>query len=202
MQHDLFADPAALPDGLRYVPDFLSTDEERTLLDAIAPLSLHEAKFRTYSARRRVAHFHDDPTAPFYEEGDGDTLSGGELPPFLVALRARVAHAVQVAETDFVHALVTEYRPGTPIGWHRDKPVYGIVAGVSLRGTGTMRWRPCASQDAHHTLSLELAPRSLYVMREAIRWSWQHSMPPMKELRYSITLRTRASSANARIRPD
>ncbi|MEO8754753.1 MAG: alpha-ketoglutarate-dependent dioxygenase AlkB [Casimicrobiaceae bacterium] len=106
-----------------------------------------------------------------------------------LALRARQAG---IAPAAFVHALVSEYRPGTPIGWHRDKPDYGIVVGVSLAGWGRMRFRPFAAPDARHTVALDLAPRSAYVMRDAIRWDWQHSMPPTKELRYSITLRTRA----------
>ena len=71
--------------------------------------------------------------------------------------------------------------------------MYGIVAGVSLAGAGTMRWRPYFSRDARHALELSLAPRSLYVMRDVIRWQWQHSMLPTKTLRYSITLRTQAA---------
>jgi alkylated DNA repair dioxygenase AlkB len=191
-QSALFASPQALPQGLVYRPDFLDLDEEAALVAAITPLPLREAKFREFFAKRRVAHFHSEPDAPYYESGDADSFNGGELPPFLVALRAKVAAALAMRAEDFVHALVSEYRPGTPIGWHRDKPVYGIVTGISLAGVGTMRWRPYAAQDAKHTLALDLAPRSLYVMRDAIRWEWQHSMLPTRMLRYSITLRTRA----------
>jgi alkylated DNA repair dioxygenase AlkB len=188
----LLFDSLDLPQGLSYRPGFLSLAEEQALVATAAALPLHEAKFRSYLAKRRVAHFPPEPDAPYFEDGEGDAGSGADLPPAIVALRAKVAASVGVPPEAFVHALVSEYRPGTPIGWHRDKPVYGIVAGVSLAGIGTMRWRPCAAQDAKHTLSLELAPRSLYVMRDAIRWEWQHSMPPMKMLRYSVTLRTRA----------
>ncbi len=194
----LFASPQALPQGLVYLPDFLDPGEEAALVAAIAPLPLREAKFREFSARRRVAHFHSEPDAPYYESGDADSANGGDLPPFLLALRARVATALAMRAEDFVHALVSEYRPGTPIGWHRDKPVYGIVAGLSLAGVGTMRWRPYAAPDAKHTLALDLAPRSLYVMRDAIRWEWQHSMLPTKVLRYSVTLRTRAGPRTLR----
>jgi alkylated DNA repair dioxygenase AlkB len=189
-QSSLFDAPAALPHGLMYVPGFLTAPEERTLLDHIATLALREARFREYFARRRVAHFHADADTPSYA-GDADTFSSGPLPGFLAALRDKVAARLDMPAAAFVHALVSEYTPGTPIGWHRDKPVYGLVAGVSLGSAGTMRWRPLAAQDAHHTLALELAPRSLYVMRDAIRWDWQHSMPPMKALRHSVTLRTR-----------
>jgi hypothetical protein len=78
------------------------------------------------------------------------------LPPFLVTLRERVAAHLGLAAAQFVHVLVSEYRPGTPIGWHRDKPQYGIVVGISLAGVGRMRWRPYAHQDAQHTVSLDL----------------------------------------------
>ena len=198
-QGELFNDPTPSPEGLFYRPELPTLAEEHALLDAIAPLPLREAKFREYFARRRVAHFHSEPGAPYYEEDGADGANGGPLPPFLLALRAKVAEHLAVPPAAFVHALVSEYRPGTPIGWHRDKPVYGVVAGVSLAGIGTMRWRPYAAPDAHHTLELALAPRSLYVMRDAIRWQWQHSMLPTKTLRYSITLRTQAAPPPAEL---
>lgn len=193
-QGDLFAAPETLPQGLVYVPAFLTHDEERALLAGIAPLDLREAKFREYFAKRRVAHFHDEDDAPRYDDASADAFTSGPLPPFLQALRDKVAAHLGLPPRAFIHALVSEYRPGTPIGWHRDKPGYGIVAGISLAGTGTMRFRPYLAQDARHTVSLDLAPRSLYVMQGAIRFAWQHSMPPMRALRYSITLRTRASA--------
>jgi alkylated DNA repair dioxygenase AlkB len=192
-QAGLFDAPQELPQGLLYAPDFLTREEETRLLAHIAPLDLREAAFREYFARRRVAHFHDEADAPRYDDGDADSFSSGPLPRFLAALREKIAQRLGMAPSSFIHALVSEYRPGTPIGWHRDKPAYGIVVGVSLAGTGRMRWRPYAHQDAEHTFALDLAPRSMYVMRGAIRWQWQHSMPPMKELRYSITMRTRAA---------
>jgi alkylated DNA repair dioxygenase AlkB len=192
-QTGLFDAPQELPQGLLYEPEFLTREEEADLLVHIAPLDLREAKFREYFAKRRVAHFHDEVDAPRYDDGDADSFTSGPLPPFLAALREKVARRLAMPASAFVHALVSEYRPGTPIGWHRDKPAYGIVVGISLAGTGRMRWRPYAHQDAQHTVVLDLAPRSMYVMREAIRWQWQHSMPPMRELRYSITMRTRAA---------
>ena len=191
-QAGLFDVTQELPQGLLYEPEFLSREEEAALLAHIAPLELREARFREYFAKRRVAHFHDEVDAPRYDDGGADSFTSGPLPPFLAALRDKVALRLDMPASAFIHALVSEYRPGTPIGWHRDKPAYGIVVGISLAGTGRMRWRPYAHQDAQHTVTLDLAPRSMYVMRDAIRWQWQHSMPPMRELRYSITMRTRA----------
>ena len=90
----------------------------------------------------------------------------------------------------FAHALVTEYRPGTQLGWHRDTPEFGIVAGISLAAPCRMRWRPYPPSKSDRALVLDLEPRSAYIMREDARWRWQHSIAPTKGLRYSITFRT------------
>ena len=190
-QVSLFDCAQDLPHGLVYQEDFLSGDEEALLLAHIAPLPLREARFREYFAKRRVAHYHDEVETR-HEDGGPDSFTSGPLPSFLVALRDKVARWIGIAPSSFVHALVSEYRPGTPIGWHRDKPVYGIVVGISLAGWGRMRFRPLDERtDRRSVVALDLAPRSAYVMRDAIRWQWQHSMLPTPALRYSITLRTR-----------
>jgi alkylated DNA repair dioxygenase AlkB len=192
-QAELFDSSDQLPHGLVYHPAFITREEEKTLLGAIAPLPFREARFQEYFAKRRVVHFHPAGSGEAYDESD-DAFSSGPLPPFLVALQERIAQWLQIDPAGFVHALVSEYRPGTPIGWHRDKPVYGIVVGLSLAGRGRMRFRPFYARSSRDAMVLlELEPRSLYVMRGEIRWQWQHSMPPTKELRYSITFRTRAS---------
>lgn len=190
-QVDLFELPAQLPHGLVYRPEFITRAEENALLEAIAPLPFREARFQEYFAKRRVVHFHADASNDAY--GDDDTFSSGPLPPFLVRLQTTVAGWLGIDAASFVHALVTEYRPGTPIGWHRDKSVYGIVIGLSLAGKGRMRFRPMDAPARREAMvMLELEPRSIYVMRGPIRWEWQHSMLPTRELRYSITFRTRA----------
>lgn len=199
IQRELFELPPRLPHGLIYRPQFLSRAEEVALLAAIAPLPFREARFHQYTARRRVVHFRpDDATDADDAYDDGESFSSGPVPPFLVALQQRVAAAFGISRSAFAHTLVTEYRPGAPIGWHRDKPTYGVVFGVSLKGRGTMRFRPLdASAERREVVVLELEPRSLYVMQGPIRWLWQHSMPPAGELRYSITLRTRANEQPA-----
>jgi alkylated DNA repair dioxygenase AlkB len=184
---DLFA-PATLPNGLEYHDEFLSRAEEASLLQAFVDLPFREAKFQQYTARRRVVRF-----GWIYDPASREWLEGEPLPGWLAAVRARVASWRDVAEDRFAHALVTEYRPGTPIGWHRDKPEYGMVIGLSLASACRMRFRPYDNQqDRKAVIALELAPRSLYVMQDDIRWRWQHSIPPAKALRYSITFRTRA----------
>lgn len=184
---DLFA-PPPLPRGLEYRPDFLAAREEATLIDAFAALPLREAPFRQYTARRRVVRFGHDGYAAI-----GELQDGGPWPAWLADLRRRAARAANVDDDAFAHALVTEYRPGTPIGWHRDKPDYGTVVGISLGGACRMRFRPYDNRhDRNAVIALELAPRSLYVMRDDIRWRWQHQIPPVKALRYSVTFRTLA----------
>jgi alkylated DNA repair dioxygenase AlkB len=194
-QTELFETPN-LPHGLVYQPGFISHGEEKTLLEAIGPLPFREARFQEYTAKRRVVHFHPAGGAHAYDDSDEDTFSSGPLPPMFVELQEKVAKWLAIDPATFIHALVSEYRPGTPIGWHRDKPVYGIVVGLSLAGRGMMRFRPLDPRAPRNaTVLLELEPRSVYVMRGPIRWQWQHSMLPTKALRYSITFRTRAEEA-------
>ena len=190
-QAELFDLPAQLLHGLVYRPEFITRAEEKSLLEAIAPLPFREARFQEYFAKRRVVHFHPAGSTEAYGENDQETFSSGPLPPFLVALQRTVADRLAIEPASFIHALVSEYRPGTPIGWHRDKPVYGIVVGLSLAGRGRMRFRPIATSARRDAMVLlDLEPRSIYVMQGPIRWEWQHSMLPTKALRYSITFRT------------
>jgi alkylated DNA repair dioxygenase AlkB len=174
----------ALPAGFVFQPEFISPEEERALLEEIARLPLEEAKYKQYTARRRIAYF------GFGYDFTANRL--GEAPPapaFLEPLRDQVAAWMGLAPETLEQALVTEYRPGTPLGWHRDAPDFGRVAGVSLGGWARMRLRgypPAKDQP----ITLELAPRSAYQMLGAARWQWQHSIPATRELRYSITFRT------------
>ena len=183
-----------LPHGLVHRQDFISRGEEAALLELFGTLPLREARFKTYYARRRVISFHAADDAGNYASMDDDDLApGGPLPALLGELQRRVAAFAGVSADDFVHVLVSEYRPGTPIGWHRDKPEYGMVIGISLANACRMRFRPYDNQhDRTAVIALELAPRSAYVLQDDIRWRWQHSIPPAKALRYSITFRTRA----------
>jgi alkylated DNA repair dioxygenase AlkB len=120
------------------------------------------------------------------------------IPDFLFPLRARLAAWAEVDPLDFAMALINEYRPGTPIGWHRDAPQYDIVAGVSLLSKCAMRLRPyvppsqVAIQKSRRTTTheIELLPRSAYVIKGEARSGYEHSIPPVPSLRYSITFRT------------
>jgi alkylated DNA repair dioxygenase AlkB len=188
MQSELFDLPArSLPDGLVYREAFLMPEEEAGLLDAVSSLALAEARYRGYTARRRVASYGTQ-----YDFDDLRLHAGQPLPPSLHPLRAKVAAWIGVAPEAFANVLVAQYLPGTPLGWHRDVPDFDVVVGVSLGGEARMRLRPYPPVAPKKTdvLSLALAPRSAYVLRGDARWRWQHSIAPTTTLRWSITFRT------------
>lgn len=179
--------PAGLPDGLRYERGFLSGDEERKLVESIRALPLEEAKYKSYVARRRVASF-----GGRFDYDANRLEPSAELVAELHPLRDRVAHWLGVAPSALVHALVAEYRPGTPLGWHRDVPDFEDVIGVSLGGEATMRFRPYPPVQPRRSgvVRLTLEPRSIYLLHGIARWGWQHSVAPTKGLRWSVTFRT------------
>lgn len=181
---------AIVPDGFRYRRDFMTPDEEAALVDAIAGIEFATFEMRGVVARRRVAFF-------------GHSYDAGRvsppLPAFLFPLRHSIARWAGVDADGFAMALINEYPPGAPIGWHRDAPQYGIVAGVSLLSSCRMRLRPYASpgaltqaagqrRTATHEILLE--QRSAYVMTGDARNAFEHQIPPVTSLRYSITFRT------------
>jgi alkylated DNA repair dioxygenase AlkB len=191
----LFGDAAAasgkgLPPGWDHRADFITASEEAALLDAIVALPLEEAIYKGYTARRRVFRF-----GLSYDFDDRRVLPAPELPAVFEPLRARAAAWIGEPPEALAGALVAEYRPGVPLGWHRDAPDFETVVGVSLGGTARMRFRryPPLQPKKADVLSLELAPRSAYVLRAEARWGWQHSIAPTPALRYSITFRTRRS---------
>jgi alkylated DNA repair dioxygenase AlkB len=191
VQTTLFEPTQALPHGLVYQPDFLTREEEAELLAKFAELPFAEAHFQQYVARRRVVRYGEGEYPASYGT-DAEKLNPRQpFPEFLVPLRRKVALWRGLPEPAFVHALCTEYQPGTPIGWHSDAPQFEIVVGISLAGRARIRFRPyTAKTDRKAAIAIELAPRSVYVMQDEIRWRWQHHIPPTKELRYSITFRT------------
>ena len=178
----------SLPDGFEYRADFISETEEAALLDSIATVAFSDFEMRGVVARRRVAFFGHSY----------DRAAAGPLPDFLFPLRARVAGWADVDADRFAMALINEYRPGAPIGWHRDAPQYDAVAGVSLLSACRMKFRPYVSpssagpsrprRPATHEIVLDR--RSAYLMTRESRTSYEHHIPPVAELRYSVTFRT------------
>jgi alkylated DNA repair dioxygenase AlkB len=149
---------------------------------------LQEARYKDYTAKRRTASFGFE-----YDFSYNTIHPAAPIPGFLEFLKIKVAAWLGVAPDAIRHALIAEYRAGTALGWHRDVPNFELVCGVSLAAAARMRFRPYPpSNDRKSVLSLELSPRSAYILRGDARWRWQHSIPATKALRYSITFRTLA----------
>lgn len=188
MMSSLFG--ADLPEGFDYREDFITVDEERNLVAAIDRLEFANFEMRGVIARRRVAFF-----GASYDRGDQPSPP---IPAFLNDVRSRLAAFAGVDAAAFAMALINEYRPGTPIGWHRDAPQYDLISGVSLVSACRMRLRPyvppsvaTANKTRRSTThEIELRPRSAYVIRGKARSDYEHSIPAVTELRYSITFRT------------
>jgi DNA oxidative demethylase len=172
-----------LPEGLVFRREFLSIVEHDALLEHVARTAFVAVKMRGVVARRRVAHFgwgygFDSRTHPV------------ALPDFLLPLRVRVAREAGRNAEEFAEALVTEYQPGAAIGWHRDAAPFGVVAGISLGSACRLRFRRAEPGRRWLRAEVEAAPRSLYLLDGPARAGWQHSIPPVEHLRYSITFRT------------
>lgn len=174
----------AAPEGFRYRADVLTIDEERELVERLAALPLKEFEFRGYFGKRRVTSF-----GWHYDFGDATLRRTDDMPPFLLPLRERAAAFADLTPDDLAHALVTEYRPGAAIGWHRDRPAFGDVIGISLLSSCVFRFRR-KSGAKWERYSITAAPRSAYLLRGPSRKGWEHSIPGVEELRYSVTFRS------------
>jgi alkylated DNA repair dioxygenase AlkB len=180
----------ALPHGFHYHRDFLTSAEESALVDDVSRVEFSLFEMRGVAARRRVAFFGKSYKAI--------TISP-PLPPFLIALRARVAAWANVAADDFAMALINEYRPGAPIGWHRDAPQFDVVAGISLLSSCRMKFRSYVQPGTHQaaqgerrsaTHEITLEPKSAYLMTGESRNAYEHHIPAVAALRYSISFRS------------
>ena len=187
-QGDLFGSVSPLPEGFVYRSEFLTREEESALLEVMRALPLEEAQYKQYTARRRTVSYGSE-----YDFSENKLETAPALPDFLLPLRDKVASWIGIRPEKFVHGLVSEYSPGTPLGWHRDVPNFELIVGVSLRGTARMRLRPYRPGEKNRredVIAIDLEPRSAYQIRDTARWAWQHGVAATKELRYSVTFRT------------
>ncbi len=174
-----------MPEGLTYVEEFVTAGEEHSLLAVLDALDFRAVVMRGQAARRTVRHFGLD-----YDYEAGELVPADPLPAELEWLRERCAALIEREPADLVQILVSRYPEGAGIGWHRDAPMFGSrIAGVSLLSPCRMRFQRTVKGE-RETDAVELAPRSAYVLSGKARWSWQHSIPAAKALRYSITFRT------------
>jgi alkylated DNA repair protein (DNA oxidative demethylase) len=179
-----FADLDGMPEGLVYRPGFLGGDEEERLSERLARLPFKPFEFQGFLGRRETVSF------GWSYRFDGSGLAEAEpIPDWLLPLRERAAAFAGLVPDALEHALLIRYREGAGLGWHRDRPVFGDVIGISLLSPAPLRLRLRAGAKwRRFTLAVE--PRSIYLLRGAARNEWEHSIPPLETLRYSITLRS------------
>jgi alkylated DNA repair dioxygenase AlkB len=187
--------PAHWPEGLVYEADWLTRDDEAALIGLFARLPFANAKYKSYTARRRVVGY-----GGRYDFDTNQLAPAPSLIDDLHPLRERVAEWAGLDAHALEHALVSEYAPGTPLGWHRDVPDFEDVVGVSVGGAATLRFRPFPPDTARRedVVKVAVQPRSIYLMRGPSRWAWQHCVAPVDALRWSITFRTATAKRKAR----
>jgi alkylated DNA repair dioxygenase AlkB len=181
-QLGLFGAPR-LPEGFRYQPDLITPAEERDLLATIRELPFKEFEFQGYTGKRRVVSY-----GWKYDFNERRLEPRDDIPEFLLPLRNKAATFAGIGSADLQQALVTEYDVGAPIGWHKDKAVFGDVIGISLLSAVPFRLRrEVGGKWERVTITAE--PRSVYLLRGPSRSEWEHSIPPVEQLRYSVTFR-------------
>lgn len=185
IQGSLFADPPTVP-GLAYAADFLNVDEERDLIARIDAAPLTPFRFQQWTGKRLTTSY-----GWHYDFERGGVGEAEPIPAWLLPLRARAAAFAGLAADTLVQVLLIRYDPGAGIGWHRDRPVFGHVIGVSLGAPATLRLRR-RSDTGFARATCELPPRSIYRLSGEVRHGWEHSIAPMDEPRWSITFRTLA----------
>ncbi len=190
-QLDLFrTSTAALPEGFRYASEVLAADAEDALITEIRKLPLREFEFRGYTGRRRTVSF-----GWTYDFASEQLRAAEPIPAFLIPLREIAAAFAWVSVDTLQQVLVSEYGPGAGIGWHRDKPVFDQVIGISLLSACRLRLRRRRGDGTWERSSVRLEPRSAYLLGGPARAEWEHSIPEVDAPRYSITFRSLRSAA-------
>jgi alkylated DNA repair dioxygenase AlkB len=182
-QLGFFGAGAVMPEGFKYQPDVLSPDEEQRLLAQVRELPFKEFEFQGYVGKRRVVSFGWQ-----YDFNQRVLRKADDVPGFLLTLREIAGSFSGVAPERLQQVLVTEYAAGAGIGWHRDKAVFGEVVGISLLSSCRFRLRRKAGT-TWERVSLTAEPRSGYLLSGPSRTEWEHSIPEVDTLRYSITFR-------------
>jgi alkylated DNA repair dioxygenase AlkB len=173
-----------LPEGFRYRPELIGPAEEDALLARVRELPFREFEFHGYTGKRRVVSF-----GWHYDFSARHLRKAVDIPDFLLELREVAAAFADTEPGEFQHVLVTEYGAGAGIGWHRDKAVFGQVVGVSLLTPCVLRFRRAVGGKKWERVRVAAEPRSAYFLSGPARSQWEHSIPPVDALRYSITFR-------------
>jgi alkylated DNA repair protein (DNA oxidative demethylase) len=182
MSRDLFGEPVIA--GLEYRPDFINLAEEAQLIADLSQVEFAPFKFQGWTGKRLTRTF-----GWRYDFDDRSFAPSEPIPEWLKPLREKTAQFAGVAPDDFVHVLLVRYDPGAGIGWHRDRPVFEKVVGVSLGTPAALRFRR-RREGGFDRAKVEVAPRSAYLLAGPARHEWEHSIAPAETLRFSITFRT------------
>ena len=183
LSDDLFGVEPPFPPGFRYAPEVIAADEEAALIAGFGGLPFREFEFQGYLGKRRVVSFGWQ-----YDFNTREIRRADDIPAFLLPLRDRAAAFAAMEAANLQQILVTEYAPGAGIGWHRDKAVFGEVVGISLGAACKFRLRR-RKGSGWERCSLTAEPRSAYLLSGAARSEWEHSIPDVDQLRYSVTFR-------------
>ncbi len=178
----LFDEP--LIAGLVYRDDFISAAEEAEMLLRLGSLDLAPFRFHGWLGNRKTQSF-----GWRYDFDDASFTPADPLPDWLLPLRAKAAALAGVSPDEFAHVLLARYDPGAGIGWHRDRPVFENVVGVSLGAPAKLRFRR-RTESGFERSNLMVEPRSAYLLTGEVRHGWEHSIAPGEHLRFSITFRT------------
>jgi len=170
--------------GLRYRDEVISKARERRLLEKLGGLELAPFRFHGWLGNRKTQSF-----GWRYDFEHASFTPSEPIPDWLQPVRERAASFAGIQPDDFVHVLLARYDPGAGIGWHRDRDVFEKVVGISLNTPATLRFRQ-RSASGFRRASLEVEPRSAYLLSGEARHEWEHSISPGHSLRFSITFRT------------
>jgi len=186
VQLALFEAPASpAPDGFAYRPELITPGEERALAARFESLPFKPYQFHGYEGARQTVSF------GWRYAADGNSVERVDpIPDFLHGVQAKAAAFAGLDPEALVQSLVIQYSSGAPIGWHRDRPAFKDVIGVSLLTPAPLRLRLERPDGGWDRVTQVLEPRSVYLLRGPARHQWQHSIPPLDALRYSITFRT------------
>ena len=183
-QGELFAVNAPVVSGLALARDAVTPAEEAELAARIDAAPLKPFEFGQWRGKRLTTHY-----GRAYDFSRGRLDEAPPLPDWLVELRARLAPLAGLDPEALQAALLIRYDPGAGIGWHRDRPQYGEVLGLSLGADCTLRLRR-RIEGGFERRSVPLPARSLYRLSGEVRWDWEHSIAPLRETRRSVTFRT------------
>lgn len=182
---------APLIPGLAYADEVISPVEEAELIRRIDNVELTPFKFQGWEGKRLTHTF-----GWRYDFDDRSFAPADPLPDWLLPLRDKAAVFGQLDTGDFAHALVTRYDPGAGIGWHRDRPQFGKVVGITLAGPAALRFRR-REGSGFRRAKIDLAPRSAYLLSGDVRDNWEHGIAAHDARRYSITFRTLSERGKA-----